>query len=74
MANPNLETLPNYASPESEIICEGLRRRYHEEDQQVIEHLFAAWQADRMSRIVACNVQKEVKARAVEGADQAHRL
>ncbi|KIK80158.1 hypothetical protein PAXRUDRAFT_15938 [Paxillus rubicundulus Ve08.2h10] len=74
MADPNLEAPPNYASPEFEIICEGFRCGYHEDDQQATECLLAAWQADRMNRIAAWNMQKEVEARAAEEANQAHRL
>ncbi|KIJ09688.1 hypothetical protein PAXINDRAFT_87115 [Paxillus involutus ATCC 200175] len=74
MAGPNLKTPPNYAGPEFEIIREGLRRGYHEDDQQVIKRLLAAWQADRTNRITAWNVQKGIEARAAEEADQARRL
>ncbi|KIK81838.1 hypothetical protein PAXRUDRAFT_15038 [Paxillus rubicundulus Ve08.2h10] len=74
MADPNLEAPPNYASPEFEIIHEGLRCRYHEDDQQATEHLLTTWQADRTNRITTWNAQKKVEARAAEEANQACRL
>ncbi|KIJ11382.1 hypothetical protein PAXINDRAFT_84596, partial [Paxillus involutus ATCC 200175] len=74
MADPNLEAAPNYAGPEFDIIHEGFKRGYHENDQQAIECLLAAWQADRAIRIVTWNVQKEVEARAAAEVEEAHRL
>ncbi|KAF9232699.1 hypothetical protein BU15DRAFT_67224 [Melanogaster broomeanus] len=74
MADPNLDVLPNYASKEFNIIHEGLRLGYHENDQQVIERLVNAWQANREVRITAWNAQKEAEARAAEEAEQERRL
>ncbi|KIJ16181.1 hypothetical protein PAXINDRAFT_75990, partial [Paxillus involutus ATCC 200175] len=74
MADPNLEAAPNYAGPEFDISHEGLKRGYHENDQQVIEHLLAAWQADRAIRIVTWNMQKEVEARAAAEVEEACRV
>ncbi|KAF9219594.1 hypothetical protein BS17DRAFT_789041 [Gyrodon lividus] len=42
MADHNLETPPNYAGAELDITREGLRLGYHENDNQVIEHLVGA--------------------------------
>ncbi|KAF8835128.1 hypothetical protein BDN67DRAFT_1015814 [Paxillus ammoniavirescens] len=74
MADPDLKIAPNYTGPEFDIICEGLIHGYHENDQQVIERLPAAWQADRATRITTWNVQKETEARAAAEAEEAHRL
>ncbi|KIJ11614.1 hypothetical protein PAXINDRAFT_15523 [Paxillus involutus ATCC 200175] len=46
---------------------------YLENDQQVIEHLLAAWKADRANKIAAWNAQKEVEARAAEEAEEVRR-
>ncbi|KIK74222.1 hypothetical protein PAXRUDRAFT_176373, partial [Paxillus rubicundulus Ve08.2h10] len=73
-ADPNLETAPNYAGPEFEIIREGLRHGYHKDDQQVIECLLAAWQADRTSRIAVWNARKEADAHAAEEAEEICRV
>ncbi|KIK72945.1 hypothetical protein PAXRUDRAFT_836346 [Paxillus rubicundulus Ve08.2h10] len=51
MADPSLEEVPNYANPEFDVIREGLRCGYHENDQQAIERLVAAWQANRETSI-----------------------
>ncbi|KAF8833212.1 hypothetical protein BDN67DRAFT_1059011 [Paxillus ammoniavirescens] len=74
MADPNLEAPPNYTGPEFDIICEGLRRGYNESDQQAIECLLTAWQADRATRIVAWNAQRDVEARAAAEAEEMRRL
>ncbi|KIK98419.1 hypothetical protein PAXRUDRAFT_9550 [Paxillus rubicundulus Ve08.2h10] len=70
MADPNLETIPNYAGPEFDIIWEGFRCGYHEDDQQAIERLLAAWQADRATRITAWNTWKEAEARAAKEVEE----
>ncbi|KAF8835006.1 hypothetical protein BDN67DRAFT_868507, partial [Paxillus ammoniavirescens] len=69
-----LEAPPNYAGPEFDIIREGLRCGYNENDQQAIERLLAAWQADRATRIAAWDTQKEAEARAAAEAEEIHRL
>ncbi|KIK81459.1 hypothetical protein PAXRUDRAFT_15231 [Paxillus rubicundulus Ve08.2h10] len=74
MADPNLKAPPNYTGPEFDIIREGLRRRYDKSDQQAIECLLAAWQADRATRIVAWNVQREVEARTAAEVEEMCRL
>ncbi|KAF9228253.1 hypothetical protein BS17DRAFT_763781 [Gyrodon lividus] len=74
MADPNLETVPNYAGPEFGLIREGLRLGFHENNQQAIERLVAAWQANRDIHITTWNTQKEDEARAAEIAEQARRL
>ncbi|KAF8833510.1 hypothetical protein BDN67DRAFT_985986 [Paxillus ammoniavirescens] len=74
MADPNVEAAPNYAGPEFDIICEGLKRGYHKNDQQAIEHLLTTWQADRAIRITTWNAQKEVEARAAAEVKEARRL
>ncbi|KIK78781.1 hypothetical protein PAXRUDRAFT_16686 [Paxillus rubicundulus Ve08.2h10] len=74
MADPSLEEVPNYANLEFDVIREGLRRRYHENDQQAMKRLVAAWQANRETRIVAWIAQKEADLRMAEEAEEAHRL
>ncbi|KIK74511.1 hypothetical protein PAXRUDRAFT_19803 [Paxillus rubicundulus Ve08.2h10] len=71
MADPNLEAAPNYTGPEFKIVHEGLRLGYHENDQQAIEHLLAAWQANRTTRIAAWNAQQEAAACADRGVEEA---
>ncbi|KIK81216.1 hypothetical protein PAXRUDRAFT_15354 [Paxillus rubicundulus Ve08.2h10] len=74
MADPSLKEVPNYANPEFDVIREGLRHGYHENDQQAIECLVAAWQANRETRIVAWIAQKEADLRMAEEAEEACRL
>ncbi|KIK80020.1 hypothetical protein PAXRUDRAFT_16015 [Paxillus rubicundulus Ve08.2h10] len=74
MADLNLEVAPNYAGPEFEIVCEGLRLGYHENNQQAIERLLASWQADRMTRTAAWNVQQEAAAHADREVEEAWRV
>ncbi|KIK84529.1 hypothetical protein PAXRUDRAFT_79425, partial [Paxillus rubicundulus Ve08.2h10] len=74
MEDPSLEEVPNYANPEFDVIREGLRHGYHENDQQAIKHLVAAWQANRETRIAAWIAQKEADLRMAEEAEEACRL
>ncbi|KIK72774.1 hypothetical protein PAXRUDRAFT_21595 [Paxillus rubicundulus Ve08.2h10] len=73
MADPNLETVHNYTRPEFEIIREGLRCGYHEDDQQVIKCLLSAWKANRTSRIAVWNAWKEADTCTVKEAEEIHK-
>lgn len=72
MVDPNLEDVPNYAGAEFDLIRAGLRAGYVENDEQVIERLVAAWQANRALRINAWNARREAEARLAEEAKQEH--
>ncbi|KAF8123258.1 hypothetical protein EV363DRAFT_1404015 [Boletus edulis] len=66
MADPNLEELPNYRGDEFAVIRKGLRLGYGENDDQVIERLIAAWQADRATRSAAWNERREAEEAEME--------
>ncbi|KAN0086069.1 hypothetical protein V8E55_007203 [Tylopilus felleus] len=73
MADPNLEAMPNYRGDEFAIIRGGLRQGYNKNDDQVVEHLIAVWEAERNTRIAAWNAQREAKARQAAEAEQERR-
>ena len=70
MADPRLEQPPDYANGDFAIIREGLRIGYTEDDQQVVQRLLAAWEADRTRRAEAWTTAQEAVALAAEEADQ----
>lgn len=74
MADPNLEEVPNYRGQEFAIIRDGLRIAYNENDDQVVECLIAAWQAERETRIAAWNAQREDEARLAQEMERERRL
>ena len=73
MADPRLEQPPDYANGDFAIIREGLRIGYAEDDQQVVQRLLAAWEADRTRRAEAWTAAQEAVALAAEEADQERR-
>ncbi|KAF8435506.1 hypothetical protein L210DRAFT_962587, partial [Boletus edulis BED1] len=73
MADPNFEIAPDFASPEFDLVRQGLRLGYQEDDQQVIERLAAAWETNKIACVAAWNAQKEANARAAEEIELAHR-
>jgi len=73
MADPNLKVAPDFASPEFDVICQGLRLGYQENDQEVIEWLATAWEANKAARIAAWNLQRAADTRAAQQAKQARR-
>ncbi|KAG6372370.1 hypothetical protein JVT61DRAFT_7811 [Boletus reticuloceps] len=73
MADLALEQIPVFASPDYAIIHQGLMAAYEENEQQAIERLIAAWEADRNTCIAAWNAQREAEARAAEEEEQERR-
>ncbi|KAG6372799.1 hypothetical protein JVT61DRAFT_7205 [Boletus reticuloceps] len=75
MADPILKIALDFTSPDFDIIHQGLRLGYQEDDQQVIVHLTAAWETNKDARVAAWNAQKESDAssRAAEEIELAHR-
>ncbi|KAG6372176.1 hypothetical protein JVT61DRAFT_7968 [Boletus reticuloceps] len=73
MADPNLEIAPDFASPDFDVIRQGLRLGYQENDQQVIARLTAAWETNKNACVAAWNAQKEADARAAEDVELARR-
>ncbi|KIK72678.1 hypothetical protein PAXRUDRAFT_21706 [Paxillus rubicundulus Ve08.2h10] len=53
MADPSFEEVPNYASPEFDVIRTGLRLGYHENDEQAEAELRAAEEAEEARRLLA---------------------
>ena len=73
MADLRLEQPPDYANGDFAIIREGLRIGYAEDDQQVVQRLLAAWEADWTRRAEAWTAAQEAVALAAEEADQERR-
>ena len=74
MADPNLDVAPDFASPDFDIIRQGLRLGYQVDDQEAIVHLVTAWEANRAARVAAWNAQREADARAAEETELVLRL
>ncbi|KAH0836707.1 hypothetical protein J3R83DRAFT_8436 [Lanmaoa asiatica] len=73
MADPNLEIVPDFASPVFDLIRQGLRLGYQENDEQAVERLIIAWEANKATCVAAWNAQKEIDARIAEEAEIARR-
>ena len=73
MADLRLEQPPDYTNGDFAIIHKGLRIGYTEDDQQVVQRLLAAWEADQTRRAEAWTAAQEAVALAAEEADQERR-
>lgn len=71
--DPRLEQPPNYTSDDFTIICNGLKAAYGENDQQVIERLLVAWEANHTRRTEAWLEAQEAANHIAEEAEQENR-
>ena len=71
MADPNLDVAPDFAGPDFNIIRQGLRLGYQENNQEAIERLVTAWEASRIARTAIWNAQKEADTRVAKEAEAA---
>ncbi|KAF9232063.1 hypothetical protein BU15DRAFT_67806 [Melanogaster broomeanus] len=73
MADPSLETRPNFTTKAYRLIWETLMHGADEMAQQVIECLIAAWEDDHNQRIEAWEQQRNIAPWTAEEAEQAQR-
>ncbi|KIK76245.1 hypothetical protein PAXRUDRAFT_18349 [Paxillus rubicundulus Ve08.2h10] len=73
MANPSLERCPDFSGEVYRTIHDTLAQVVNENDQQVTEHLTAAWDIDHNLQIEAWNQQQIIEAQIQRKAEQAQR-
>ncbi|KIK91285.1 hypothetical protein PAXRUDRAFT_639356 [Paxillus rubicundulus Ve08.2h10] len=70
MADPSLKRRPDFSGEAYRTICDALAQAVNENDQQVMEHLTAAWDVNHNLWIEAWNQQQAIEAQIQHEAEQ----